>query len=64
MKIIQSYWSLPSENNEQNDEHGRSKGGWLHHKYNLMSWAFSCLKLREFYDEVELITDKKGKEYH
>lgn len=27
-----------------------------------MSWALSCLQFRKFYDEVELVTDKKGKE--
>ena len=25
-----------------------------------MSWALSCLQLRKFYDEVELVTDSEG----
>ena len=39
----------------------RLSGGWLDQKYHLMSWAYSCLQLRSFYDEVELITDRAGK---
>lgn len=39
----------------------RAKGGWLDEKYNLMSWALSCLKAREFYPRVELVTDTPGK---
>ena len=35
--------------------------GWLHPEYNLMSWALSCLSLREHYDEVALYTDSEGK---
>ena len=27
-----------------------------------MSWALSCLQLRQFYDEVELVTDSQGAE--
>jgi hypothetical protein len=61
MKIIQSYWSLPSLSQE-NDIHGRSNGGYIHSRFNDMSWALSCLTLRRFYKDVELITDQKGKE--
>ena len=35
--------------------------GWPHAEYNLMSWALSCLSLREHYDEVVLYTDTPGK---
>ena len=35
--------------------------GWPHAEYNLMSWALSCLSLREHYDEVVLYTDSAGK---
>ncbi|MCD8029667.1 MAG: hypothetical protein LUF85_02210 [Bacteroides sp.] len=52
MKIIQSLWSKPAT----------ETGGWSHQAFYLMSWALSCLKLKEFYDSVELYTDKKGKE--
>jgi len=27
-----------------------------------MSWALSCLQLKKFYKEIELVTDKKGKQ--
>jgi len=38
------------------------RGGWSDKKYNYMSWAFSCLQFKKYYSEVELITDKLGKE--
>jgi hypothetical protein len=60
MKIIQSYWSLPASTRET-DIHGRSNGGYVSSKFNHMSWALSCLTLRRFYKDVELVTDKKGK---
>lgn len=25
-----------------------------------MSWALSCLQLKQFYNEIELITDSEG----
>lgn len=61
MKIIQSYWSLPALSQE-NDKYGRSNGGYIDSRFHHMSWALSCLTLKRFYNEVELITDKKGKE--
>ncbi len=61
MKIVHSFWSKPFlENNT--DENGRYKGGWLSTRYNLYSWALSCLKFKQFYDDVELYTDQFGKE--
>ncbi len=60
MKVIQSYWSLPAKNNSNEDSFGRRNGGWISEKYHAMSWTLSCLKLREFYSEVELFTDKAG----
>jgi hypothetical protein len=61
MKIIQSYWSLPSLGSDK-DIYGRSNGGFIDARFNYMSWALSCLTLKRFYKNVELITDKKGKE--
>ena len=64
MKIVQSFWSLPALNSlNPSTESFSSKfnGGWLRPKYFWMSWALSCLKLRQFYDEVELVTDEIGK---
>lgn len=34
--------------------------GWLSPKYNLMSWALSCLSLRQNYEDVILYTDSNG----
>jgi len=39
----------------------RFAGGWLDQRYHLMSWAYSCLQLRRFYKDVELVTDAQGK---
>ena len=56
MKIIQTLWlddaTVPLQN----------KAGWFAPEYHLMAWALSCLQLRQFYEEVELITNEKGKE--
>lgn len=61
MKIIQSYWSKPSE--ETKNKIGRNSGGWLDKHFHYMSWALSCLKFKEFYSDVELYTDAKGKDF-
>lgn len=50
MKIIQTLWTKPGLN-----------AGWLDRRYHFMSWAFSCLQLRKFYEEVEIYTDALGK---
>lgn len=49
MKIIQTFWTQPG-----------LKANWIDPVYHYMSWALSCLQLREFYDEVELYTDDLG----
>lgn len=61
MRIIQSFWSKPYSINQARDIYKGSHGPWVDPKYNLMSWTLSCLKFREFYDKVELITDDFGK---
>jgi hypothetical protein len=61
MKIVQSYWSLPSRREEEKDGHGRFKGGWLSEKYHYMSIALSCLRLKQYYSDVQLVTDDYGK---
>ncbi len=60
MKIIQSYWSKPSRINKAsfND---KAYGGWRHKKYEYMSWALSCLTLKKFYPDIEVVTDLAGK---
>ncbi len=60
MKIIQTYWSLPSSQISNLEINGRNKGGWPSEKYHAMSWALSCSKFNQFYPEVNLYTDNKG----
>jgi len=62
MKIIQSLWSAPIEENNVRINPDQINGGWLELKYYYMSIALSCLTLRRYYPEVELVTDCKGKE--
>ena len=59
MKIVQSYWSRPA--NGQAVEGGRRTGGWASQRYQCLGMALSCLLLRRFYDQVELVTDELGK---
>jgi len=58
--IIQSFWSKPFLSDSK-DPNSRFKGGWLNEKYFYFSMALSCLKFKEFYGEVNLYTDSKGK---
>ena len=51
-KIVQSYWSKAYQNSPN--------GGWACKEAHYMSWALSCLQLKQFYDEVELVTDSEG----
>src|SRR5689334_19052327 len=57
MKIVQSFWSKPLYENKGI----KPNGGWLDKRYYYMSRALSCLQLRKFYDEVELVTDRRGR---
>lgn len=52
MKIVQSYWSKP----------GNENCSWMKNEMHYFCWALSCLKLKQHYDHVELVTDQKGKE--
>ncbi|MGG9970309.1 DUF6734 family protein [Ferruginibacter sp. SUN002] len=63
MKIVQSFWSLPAQNNAKDALNGRNCGGWPSERLHAMSWAFSISKLKQFYPEVVLYTDKTGKEW-
>lgn len=60
MKIIQSFWVKPSLKKNALNHSDRNKGGWLNKKFNYMSLALSCLQLRKYYDQVELVTDSSG----
>ena len=53
MRIVQTFWSAGRDPLKYSF-------GWTHPEYNLMSWALSCLSLREHYDEVALYTDQEG----
>ena len=53
MRIVQTFWSAGRDPLKH-------PFGWPHPEFNLMSWALSCLSLREHYDEVALYTDQEG----
>lgn len=64
MKIVQSFWSQPALMADGSDgvlKRGET-GGWLDKKAYYRSWALSCLRLRQYYDAVELVTDAAGKD--
>lgn len=54
MRIIQTFWTADFDPLNYSF-------GWLRPEHNLMSWALSCLSIREHYDEVVLYTDERGK---
>jgi hypothetical protein len=56
MKIVQTLWLRDSSNIYH------EKAGWYLPEYHWMAWALSCLQLRQYYEEVELVTNQKGKE--
>ena len=57
MKIVQSLWSKPNQGLPFSE---KNKLGWPDRKYNYFSWALSVLQFKQYYDEVELVTDKEG----
>ena len=61
MKIVQSFWSQPMFSASKDTHEDRLNGGWPSRLYNYYSWTYSCLLLRQLYDEVELVTDDRGK---
>lgn len=56
MKIVHTFWI------DKGKDPLKDGFGWCSAPYHLMSWALSCLQLHQFYKDLELITDKKGKE--
>jgi hypothetical protein len=60
MRLLQSYWSLPSLLNKENESYGRNKGGWQNERSHAMSWALSCLRLKQLYGQIVLYTDSAG----
>lgn len=61
-RIVQTLWTKPVFQHDNSIGIQRFQGGWLNRKYNYMSWTLSCLQFRKFYDNVELVTDMKGKQ--
>lgn len=55
MRVVQTFWTAGKSPLKESF-------GWLFPEYNLMSWALSCLSLRQQYDEVVLYTDSIGKQ--
>ena len=53
MKVVQTFWTCNRSLLEHNF-------WWKDPQCHLMSWALSCLSLRENYDEVVLYTDSNG----
>jgi hypothetical protein len=51
MRIIKSAWACSRPNLLT------SNSGWLAPEYNLMSWALSCLQLKQYYPELVLYCD-------
>lgn len=56
MKFVHTFWI------DEGKDPLEASFGWCSARYHLMSWALSSLQLHKFYDNVELITDTKGKE--
>lgn len=56
MKIVHTFWI------DEGKDPLIDSFGWCSAPYHLMSWALSCLQLHQFYEDLELITDRKGKE--
>lgn len=57
MRIIQTLWLAPKNDNAIN-----SKCGWLSPEYHWMSWVLCFSQLHKFYSQIELYTNKAGKE--
>ena len=53
MKIVQSFWS-------GNKDCLKDGYGWASPIYHYASWILSCDQLRQYYDDVILVTDKAG----
>jgi len=61
MKIVQTLWTLPSlDKNSRTNLENRLSGGWLYPKYYYCAMAYSCLTLKKFYENIELVSDEFG----
>ena len=61
MKVVQTFWT-GNQSADTTKPLLEFKCGWRSSEYHWISWAFSCFKLLELYGQVELVTDKRGKE--
>jgi hypothetical protein len=55
MKIVQTFWS-------GGGDILKDSFGWYSSQHHLLAWALSCLELKNYYEDVELYTDKNGYE--
>lgn len=46
---------------DSTDVLNQRRAGWMDIRFNLISWALSCLTIRKYYSDIELITDRYGK---
>lgn len=53
MKVVQTFWT-------GNKSLLENSFGWINPQSHLMSWALSCLSLKEHYEDVILYTDSNG----
>lgn len=61
VKIVHSYWSKPINEKGNSRAEDRKLGGWRTKKFHYMSWALSCLSFKEYYGQIDLVTDELGK---
>lgn len=61
MKFVQTFWT-GAANEKVRLTPLKLRAGWHTSEYHWMSWALSCLQLLKLYGQVELVTDKLGKE--
>ncbi len=61
MKFVQTFWTGTASDTDK-DSPLKLKAGWYTSEYHWMSWALSCLQLLKLYGQVELVTDRLGKE--
>lgn len=59
MKIVQTYWTKPMFK-KSGELYNRIKGGWSSHKHAICAMVYSCLSLKRFYPQIELVTDDWG----
>jgi CRISPR/Cas system CMR-associated protein Cmr5 small subunit len=58
MKVVQTFWSK----SDTIYDALKTSYGWASPEYHWMAFALSCLKAKELYGKIELITNEIGKE--